>query len=409
MSNIANMDFSENSPVVNEYLLKLQAMHNLGQLSAKDFDDFVSQLKNTPDKTEIQDKIDDLEDKWFNPFCEEYITEILHLAKSKSEQDFPEYYDFYLSLDLKHYKSVISVPSKSFFTKDEDLLLVQIKDNAEFTPQKAERILELSEKLPKTYYNQSADNPQGYQNANTCISISNTKGLDKAALKLLSNNPGITVSYLGKHVLQRPGIYVYMKPEDLIKIINKIENIEKGLNPEWSDTAKTLYIFKTLYKTCMYDHNSGNSIRSVFLENKSICQGFAIAYQEMMMRQNIPCRICTSETGGHVFNEIKLNNMWVPVDVSDAAVCYNRDGWNEAQVEDYAFAGKSFISGLPEHRKNHHRSSAGRFVKDTASDKINYLTSEEHAKAVDEILQNPAKQEINTAVKMSMMSKYYRK
>ena len=409
MPNIENMDFSENSPEVNMSLLKLQAMHNLGQLSAKDYDDFVLQLKNTPDKIEVIDKIDDLEDKWFNPFCGEYITEILHLAESKSEQYFPEDYDFFLSLDLDHYKSVISVPSRSFSTKDEDLLLVQIKNNAEFTPQKAEKILELSEKLPKAYYNRSADNPQGYQIANTCISISNTKGLDKAALKLLSNNPSIIVSYLGKHVLQRSGISEYIKPEDLIKSINKMENIEKGVNPEWSDTAKALYIFKTLYKTCTYDHNGGNSVHSVFLKNKSMCEGFATAYQEMMMRQNIPCRICTSETGGHLFNEIKLNNKWAPIDVSDAALCYNRDGWSEAQVEDYAFAGKSFISELPEHRKNHHRSGGGRFVKDHTSDEINYLTSEERAKAVDEILQNPAKQEINAAVKMSMMSKYYRK
>ena len=398
MPNIADMDFSQNTPAVNAALIKLQAMHNLGHLSEKQYADFIPQLKNATTQKSAIEQIKDMEDKWFNPFCKEYLTESLRLAKTKPKESFPERWVFHsLHSRLKSFDDLVSVPQRPMRAKEEDFLSVSIRDNENFTVQKAREIIKTSESLPKYYYNRSENNPQGYQVANTCIAISNTKRLDKVALRLLSGNPNILISYLGKHVMQRPGIMEYLRPKELVQCIEKMENIEKGINPKWSDTAKALYIFRNLYKNCQYDHHSSNSMESVLLENKSICQGFALTYQEMMMRQNIPCRICTSEGAGHVFNEIKLNNQWMPVDVSDAADCYGKHHWSEKQVEDYAFAAKDFIHWQPDNHKHHHRSYGGRFIKDASHDEVYHLTPEQYASAVAEIEGKPQRQKENSS------------
>ena len=352
MPSIADMDFSKNSPEVNVALVKLQAMHNLGKLPEIIYAEFIPQLKGTDvQKKNAIEKIEDLEDGWFNPFYEEYGNEIINLSKIKLEKDIPEYFlrGVRRKIRLTNY-NINHPPYKPFV----------IKNNKKFTASMAREILNMSQ--------QSGNNV-------IHVVIASTKELNKDVINLLTSTENVRFLRLGRDALI--GKDDSILPSSLIKCIEKMENIEKGINPKWSNTAKALYIFRKMYHSCEYSQGLG--ISSVLLGNKGICQGFAHAYQEMMVRQNIPCHVCMGE-GNHVFNEIKLNNEWYPVDLSDASGAPST--WVEKKVEQYTFAGKNFIY---EQEKHHHRSPNAKFMIDKEKNIINYLTEEEYESAVAEI------------------------
>lgn len=146
-----------------------------------------------------------------------------------------------------------------------------------------------------------------YPNDDFLVEIPNTIGISQDDIRKLPSNVSC-VRIAGAHDDERMNAYkttglykgyfdsvIYTKIET-IKIIKEIEKIEKGINPNWSDLQKVIYIYDTLKRTITYDpkykSKDSDDIRSFrgLISKKTVCAGYAIIFKELMDRQGINCR-----------------------------------------------------------------------------------------------------------------------
>lgn len=351
INDIEHINFSKSSPEINEALIKLQAVSNIVGIPKDVYDDLSLKLLDSPQQSQAaMEHIEDLECKLIYPFCKQYFEEIIKL-KEKYQQGNPF-----------HWKRLLRAINR----RNSEDMVFQLKNNAVFDASYVQNIKNTSQSNPSS---------------RILIEIANTSGLNNNVVKMLKNCPNVSFCYLGKHPYQTHNLEEYLSPKSLSECLTKIESIEKNINSKWSDTAKALYVFRHMYQSCKYGPSV--SMSAVFLQNNSVCQGFAVAYKDIMDRLGIESRICLSEEGDHVFNEIKLNNKWVPVDVSDATDLHKNVKVSTDVIERINFTGKRFVAYLPENYQGHHR-SRGRYMT-PKNNELNYLTKEEYLSAATEI------------------------
>ena len=133
--------------------------------------------------------------------------------------------------------------------------------------------------------------------------------------------------------------------EQLTKIMERIYEFEKGINPNWTDTQKAEYAYNWLRENMQYHDKKlinefnnkaglkgGNANRlaiydglanliGIEIEGKhvmaSTCQGFAATYQELLTRMGIEAYNIAgglNGEGGHGFNIIKIDGKTFIVD-----------------------------------------------------------------------------------------------
>ncbi len=120
--------------------------------------------------------------------------------------------------------------------------------------------------------------------------------------------------------------------EELSKILEKFEDIEKEIDPNWSPLAKALFVYFMLKRKMkfakynlqmMYDYDYlswesiDTEIRSLrgLASDTSVCAGFAQIYKEFMDRQGINCKY-RARHSKHAWNEIEINGEYYPVDLT---------------------------------------------------------------------------------------------
>lgn len=85
----------------------------------------------------------------------------------------------------------------------------------------------------------------------------------------------------------------------------------------WSDLEKILYANDYLALNCEYDTTYSNySAYDVFVNKTAVCQGYALAYLELMNRMNVSCELVTSRELNHAWNVVRAGNSWYHVDVT---------------------------------------------------------------------------------------------
>lgn len=102
------------------------------------------------------------------------------------------------------------------------------------------------------------------------------------------------------------------------------DQILSGVNTEWSDMEKALYIHDYLASRCEYDTRDPQSdtdpcrydAYSLIVEGRAVCEGYALAYLYFMKRLGIPCRTVPSDAMGHMWNQVQLAGRWYHVDVT---------------------------------------------------------------------------------------------
>lgn len=177
-----------------------------------------------------------------------------------------------------------------------------------------------------------------YPPSTIIIDIPNTKGLTADILKQLPADINIRVA--GGHTEERLNNYkddpskrkdyfergIYTRNET-IKIIERLEKLEKGINPNWSDMQKIVYIYDILKREIMYDSVAKNkstkeksSLRGL-LSGKTVCAGFASIFKEMCDRQGIKCDYVSGYTkenddGRHAWNVITIDGKMYPIDLT---------------------------------------------------------------------------------------------
>jgi len=108
------------------------------------------------------------------------------------------------------------------------------------------------------------------------------------------------------------------KVNEMVAAYNsKVEEIISGVNPSWSDLEKALYVNDYLALHCEYDNShTYHSSYDALIGQKAVCQGYALAYQELMNRLNIPCQFVSSDPLKHAWNLVQIAGNWYHVDVT---------------------------------------------------------------------------------------------
>lgn len=167
------------------------------------------------------------------------------------------------------------------------------------------------------------------------IEIPNTKGVTKEIL--LKLNPGIKIRVAGGYDDERLKAYEmnngmdYIRANDwyngviytrneTIKIVEQLEKIEKGLNPNWDEKYKFFYLYDKLKSTIDYDPEyetrTSLEVRSLrgLVSKKTVCAGYALILKEICDRQGIKCRRVGGN--GHAWNIIQIDDKMYPIDLT---------------------------------------------------------------------------------------------
>lgn len=118
--------------------------------------------------------------------------------------------------------------------------------------------------------------------------------------------------------IEYSGKYTKTK-EECIQIDEKInEYIAKLEIPKESNYEKVKYLYDYIILNTEYDLNAvdNQNICSVFLNNKSVCLGYAKSLQYLLKQNNIPCTIVHGQSNGesHAWNLVYIDNAYYYID-----------------------------------------------------------------------------------------------
>lgn len=97
------------------------------------------------------------------------------------------------------------------------------------------------------------------------------------------------------------------------------QNLITGAASLDSNYEKEKYVHDALASAVTYDLTAdmNQSAYSALVNGKSVCAGYARAYQYLLQQLGIPCYYCTGYSGGdHAWNIVKLEDGYYNVDVT---------------------------------------------------------------------------------------------
>ncbi len=95
----------------------------------------------------------------------------------------------------------------------------------------------------------------------------------------------------------------------------KVKEIVSFMDDSWSDLEKVLYINDYLCTHAKYDGSLQKyNAYNLLVEGTAVCQGYALAYQELCNQVGIECELVTSSKLKHAWNLVKVNDQYYHVD-----------------------------------------------------------------------------------------------
>ena len=181
-----------------------------------------------------------------------------------------------------------------------------------------------------------------YPNSKILVEVQNTKGISSSMIKDLSSNVAIRVAggYDEERITRYKGhmfgnetaedyyynSVIYTKNET-IKILEEIEKVEAGINKNWTDIQKLIYVYDRLKTGIMYDpkykQRFSSEVRSLrgLITRQTVCAGYSVILKEFMDRNNIECEFArggtrSGETSGHAWNIVTIDGKKYPIDLT---------------------------------------------------------------------------------------------
>ena len=115
------------------------------------------------------------------------------------------------------------------------------------------------------------------------------------------------------------------------------QNLITGAASLDSNYEKEKYVHDALASAVTYDLTAdmNQSAYSALVNGKSVCAGYARAYQYLLQQLGIPCYYCTGYSGGdHAWNIVKLDDGYYNVDVTwDDAAAIRYDYFNKTDAD----------------------------------------------------------------------------
>ena len=132
-----------------------------------------------------------------------------------------------------------------------------------------------------------------------------------------TNNDGeiVGMEFVPKYTMTEEQRDIYQ-----VKVDSVVEEWLSGISQDASDFNKALYVFETLVERVDYvsDSEENQNILSVFLYQKTVCQGYADAAWYLLDKLGIPNTIITgiANNEGHAWNLVYLDDAYYFMDVT---------------------------------------------------------------------------------------------
>lgn len=203
-----------------------------------------------------------------------------------------------------------------------------------------------------------------YPNSKILVEVQNTKGMTSSMIRQLGSNVAIRIAGGFDEERCKNGHFagngytesvIYTRNET-IKILEEIERIESGLNKNWSDIQKLLYVYDRLKTGIMYDpkfeHKLSSEIRSLrgLITKQTVCAGYALILKEFMDRNGISCEYAegytkANGTGGHSWNIVNIGGKKYPIDLT-----WDNTTFRSGKSNSFDWLGKD----IPTFSRSHH-------------------------------------------------------
>lgn len=183
------------------------------------------------------------------------------------------------------------------------------------------------------------------------VSTTDTEEIDRIFQCVMLDHPEIFyadgysfVKYtLGEEVkkITFTGTYLY-SPEERQKrealIEERVSQILSRLPEEASDYERVKFVYEWVIHHTEYDREArdNQNICSVFLEGRSVCQGYAKAAQFLLQRLNLPSVLVigtVDNAEGHAWNLVSVDNAWYYLDTTwgDASYLVKQENPNPSE------------------------------------------------------------------------------
>lgn len=103
----------------------------------------------------------------------------------------------------------------------------------------------------------------------------------------------------------------------------EVKMLLSQIKSDWSDFEKVLFVNDYLATNCEYNHAVYDDqtldvydVYAVFVKKKAVCQGYALAFMDIMDRLGIPCELVSSGSLWHAWNIVKVGGYWYQIDVT---------------------------------------------------------------------------------------------
>lgn len=204
---------------------------------------------------------------------------------------------------------------------------------------------------------------KNYPKEKILVEVNSTIGLNSKDLEALNNNVWIRIA--GAYDEDRQNRYkrekfgnetceeyyyesvIYSKLET-IRILEAIEEMEKGLSANWTNLQKIVYIYDYLKRHITYDpkyeQKPSKEVRSLrgLITKQTVCAGYSLILKELLERQRIKCHYVRGH--GHAWNIIEEGGKLYPVDLT-----WENSKFRSGESKTYDYLGKE----IEEFNKNH--------------------------------------------------------
>lgn len=127
------------------------------------------------------------------------------------------------------------------------------------------------------------------------------------------------------------------------KIDAKVAEIISGISAQASDYEKVRYVYDYLASNIAYEEEASDNqnIISVFLNGRTVCQGYACATQYLLDLLGIQSAVVTGEANGasHAWNLVRMDGEYYYVDTTWGNSTYTLDKEGETRFVNYNYFG----------------------------------------------------------------------